>query len=32
MYHGHYRYDAYNEIRYDKKWQERIIKWEDEIF
>lgn len=31
-HHGHYRYDAYNEIRHDKKWQARIIKREEENF
>jgi len=31
-HHGHYRFDAYNDIRHDKKWQQRIIKREDENF
>ena len=30
--HGHYRFDSYNEIRHDKKWQQRIIKREDDNF
>jgi protease II len=31
-HHGHYRFDSYNDIRHDKKWQARIIKREDENF
>ena len=30
--HGHYRYDSYNDIRHDKKWQARIIKREEANF
>lgn len=30
--HGHYRFDAYNELRNDKKWQARVIKREDDNF
>lgn len=30
--HDHYRFDAYSELRRDKKWQARVIKREDEIF
>jgi hypothetical protein len=31
-HHEHYRFDAYNDLRHDKKWQQRVIKREDENF
>ena len=30
--HGHTRLDEYNNIRYDKRWQKRIIAREEKIF